>query len=180
MTSAPPEASDFADLPTGQHAKTTVLGPLERILGVFVAADLFCLMILRCVDVIGRYGLNMPVPGASELTGLGLGLLIFAALPIVTAHSEHVSVSLLELVVGSRSRGIEKVFLLTTSLLVLGVMAWRLWVKAGELASYSDSSSYLHIPLAPFAYFMSIMAALATVVVGLQIVGRFHGKPVDV
>jgi hypothetical protein len=59
-------------------------------------------------------------------------------------------------------------------------MAWRLWVKAGELASYSDSSSYLHIPLAPFAYFMSIMAALATVVVGLQIVGRFHGKPVDV
>jgi TRAP-type transport system small permease protein len=180
MTSAPSEPGDFADLPTGQHTKTTVLGPLERILSAFVAADLFCLMILRCVDVVGRYGLNMPVPGTSELTGLGVGLLIFGALPIVTAHSEHVSVSLLELVVGSGSRGVEKVFLLTTSLLTLGVMAWRLWVKAGALASYADSSSYLHIPLAPFAYFMSIMASLATVVVVLQIVARFHGKPLDV
>lgn len=76
----------------------TVLGPLEWVLSVFVALVLFYLMALRCVDVVGRYGFNAPVPGASELTGLGLSLLIFGALPIVTARSEHVSVSLLHLI----------------------------------------------------------------------------------
>jgi TRAP-type C4-dicarboxylate transport system permease small subunit len=149
---------------------------LERVLSVFVAVDLFCLMALRCIDVVGRYGLNVPVPGTSELTGLGLGVLIFAALPIVTAHSEHVCVSLLEMIVGPRSRGVEKIFLLATSLLALAVMAFRLWLKAGALASYSDSSSYLHVPLAPFAYFMCAMTALATVVVVLQIVSCFRAK----
>ncbi len=169
--------SDFGPLPTSQDSKTTVLGPLERILGVFVAVDLFGLMALRCIDVAGRYGFNMPVPGASELTGLGLGLLIFGALPIVTAHSEHVSVSLLEMIAGPRTKDIEAIFLLTTSFVVLLVMAWRLCVRAGSLASYSDSSSYLHVPLAPFAYFMCVMAALATGVVVLQIVARLRPKP---
>jgi hypothetical protein len=49
-------------------------------------------------------------------------------------------------------------------------------LKARALASYSDTSSYLHVPLAPFAYFMSAMTALATVVVVLQIVSCFRAK----
>lgn len=169
--------SDIADLSNGQEAKATVLGSLERVLSLFVAADLFCMMVLRCVDVVGRYGLNAPVPGTSELTGLGLGVLIFGALPIVTAHSEHVSIGLLDMIVGVRSRPIEKVFLLTTSLLVLAALAFRLWRKAGVLASYGDTSSYLHVPLAPFAYFMSVMTTAATLVVILQIVSHFRAKP---
>ena len=48
-------------------------------------------------------------------------------------------------------------------------MAWRLWVKAGTLSDYGDGTSYLNIPLAPFAYFMSAMTALAVVVIALQI-----------
>jgi TRAP-type transport system small permease protein len=172
------DVSDLAAIPSGQQTNATVLGPLERVLSVFVAVDLFCMMVLRCIDVVGRYWLNMPVPGTSELTGLGLGVLIFAALPIVTAHSEHVSVSLLEMIAGRRSRSVEKIFSLTASLLALTVMALRLWSKAGVLASYSDSSSYLHMPLAPFAYFMSVMTALATMVVVLQIVSHFRAKRV--
>jgi TRAP-type C4-dicarboxylate transport system permease small subunit len=119
------------------------------------------------------------VPGASELTGLGLALLIFGALPIVTAHREHVSVSLLDMIVGERSRVIERIVMLTTSFLVLGVLAWRLWVKAGALASYSDSTSYLRVPLAPFAYFMSAMTAAAAIVVVLQILAAIRTTPTE-
>jgi TRAP-type C4-dicarboxylate transport system permease small subunit len=166
--------SDLAVTPDDSEPKTTVLGPLEKALGLLVAVVLFYLMALRCIDVVGRYGFNAPVPGASELTGLGLALLIFGALPIVTAHSEHVSVSLLEMLIGQRSRRVERFFLLTTSVLVLTVVAWRLWVKAGVLASYSDSTSYLRVPLAPFAYFMSAMTAAAAIVVVLQIVAALR------
>jgi TRAP-type transport system small permease protein len=153
---------------------STVLGRFELLLNLFVALVLFALMLLRCVDVIGRYAFNAPVPGASELTGLGLALLIFGALPIITAHSEHVSVGLLEAIIGHRSRHLERAVLLATSLVALSLMAWRLWVKAGSLASYGDYTSYLNVPLAPFAYFMSVMTALAVIVVALQIVAAFR------
>lgn len=155
----------------------TVLGRrLEFLLNVFVAVMLFALMTLRCVDVVGRYGFNAPVPGASELTGLGLALLIFGALPIVTAHTEHVSVSLIELIAGTgaRVRQIERAMLLGTSLLALSLMAWRLWVKAETLGDYGDGTSYLNIPLAPFAYFMSAMTGLAVIVIALQIAMIFR------
>ena len=155
----------------------TALGPLELLLNVFVAIVLFALMVLRCVDVVGRYGFNAPVPGASELTGLGLALLIFGALPIITAHREHVAVGLLEMVAGRFTRAVEQTFLLSSSLVALALMAWRLWDKAGTLASYGDGTSYLNVPLAPFCYFMSVMTAIAVVVVALQIVAVFRRAP---
>lgn len=155
-------------------AGNTVLGRLELLLNLFLALVLFALMVLRCVDVAGRYVFNAPVPGTSELTGLGLCLLIFGALPVVTAHSEHVSVGLLEMLIGHRSRAIERVMLLATSLVALALMAWRLWDKAQTLAAYGDGTSYLNVPLAPFAYFMSVMSALAVVIVALQIVAAFR------
>jgi TRAP-type C4-dicarboxylate transport system permease small subunit len=158
-------------------AGKTLLGRLEVMLNLFVALVLFALMVLRCIDVIGRYGFNAPVPGTSELTGLGLCLLIFGALPLVTAHSEHVSVGLLEAIVGHYSRRLERTMLLATSLAALALMSWRLWVKAGELAAYGDGTSYLNVPLAPFAYFMSVMSALAALIVVLQIVAAFWARP---
>lgn len=166
-----------ADVVTG----TTVLGRLEWLLSLFVAVTLFALMVLRCVDVVGRYAFNAPVPGAAELTGLAVALIIFAALPIITAHSEHVSVGLMELVGGRftrYTRHVERIMLLTTSLVALSLMAWRLWVKGGELASYGDGTSYLNIPVAPFAYFMSVMTALSVVVIALQIAALFR-RPSD-
>lgn len=171
-------AAPSAEVVTGK----TVLGRLELLLSLFAALVLFVLMLLRCVDVAGRYIFNAPVPGAAELTGLGLALLVFATLPIITAYSEHVSVGLLELVSGRFSRytrQLERAVLLLTSLAALSLMAWRLWTKGAELASYGDGTSYLNIPVAPFAYFMSIMSALAVVVVVLQIIALFR-KPADV
>jgi TRAP-type C4-dicarboxylate transport system permease small subunit len=158
-------------------AGNTALGRLELLLNLFVALVLFALMVLRCVDVIGRYGFNAPVPGTSELTGLGLCLLIFGALPVVTAHSEHVSVGLLEVIAGHHSRRLERAMLLATSFAALALMSWRLWDKAGELAAYGDGTSYLNVPLAPFTYFMSLMSALAAIIVVLQIVAAFRTPP---
>ena len=154
-----------------------MLGRLEMLLSLFVALVLFALMILRCIDVVGRYAFNAPVPGASELTGLGLALLIFAALPIITAHSEHVCVGLLEMIGGRYASRIERVTLLSTSLVALSLMAWQLWDKARSLASYGDFTSYLNVPVAPFAYFMSLMTVLAVAVVGLQIVAFLRSPP---
>lgn len=43
----------------------TVLGRFGLLLSLFVAVVLFALRVLRCLDVIGRYGINALLPGTS-------------------------------------------------------------------------------------------------------------------
>src|SRR4029077_1450758 len=65
-------------------------------LGVIAAVLLFGLMVLTCVDVVGRYFLNRPVYGAFEITEMLLAALIFLGLPLVTLRNEHVNVDVLD------------------------------------------------------------------------------------
>ena len=44
---------------------------ITPVLGGIAAVILFALMLLTCVDVVGRYFLNMPIYGGFELTEVG-------------------------------------------------------------------------------------------------------------
>ncbi len=145
--------------------------PLERALGYVVGALLFAMMVVTLVDVVGRYGFNAPLPGAVEITELSMGILVFGALPLVTARTEHITISLFDFAIRGRARAIQNVLTNVVSAVVLAFFAWRIWLKGDELASYGDTSSYLGVPLAPFAYFMSVMSA-ATVVIVLLLIRR--------
>ena len=57
------------------------------VLGHFAALVLFCLMVLTCIDVVGRYFFSMPVTGGFEMTEILLASLIFAGLPLVTLET---------------------------------------------------------------------------------------------
>ena len=65
-------------------------------LGTIAAALMFCLMLLTCVDVVGRYFFNKPVTGGFELTEMLLAALIFAGLPLVTLRGDHITVDLFD------------------------------------------------------------------------------------
>ncbi len=160
------------DVPSKVLGSEPGLGPVAVVLKVFVAVVLFLLMVLTCVDVVGRYVFTAPVPGASELTQFGMGLLIFGTLPLVTVRREHVSIELLSLIVGDRSGSVQAVVMEATSLIALVLMAWQLWMRGLGLMRYSDSSIYLGIPLAPMAFFMSVMSGLAVVALLISLFGR--------
>lgn len=53
------------------------------------------LVLVTCIDVVGRYLFNNPLGGAFELTQVLLGALVFAALPLTTGTGAHVEVDLL-------------------------------------------------------------------------------------
>ncbi|WP_170317696.1 TRAP transporter small permease [Paroceanicella profunda] len=152
------------------------LGPIAIVLKLFVALVVLFLAVLTCVDVTGRYFFNHPVSGASELTEFGMGLLIFGGLPLVTARREHVSIDLLDIIVGVKAKGLQTVVMLITSIAGLGLMCWRLWLKGDAMARYSDTSIFLGVPLAPFAWFMSVMAGVAVLALVVQIVLRLGGR----
>jgi TRAP-type C4-dicarboxylate transport system permease small subunit len=67
--------------------------------------------------------------------------------------------------------------LITQSIMAvaLAVMAWRMWIKAEEMLEQGDETAYLLLPIAPVAFFMTLMMAFSTFIVIIQFV-RIYGS----
>lgn len=141
----------------------------ERILAAVVVADVFGMMALTFVDVIGRYVFNRPVHGAFEIIEFMMGLVIFAGLPLVTFHREHVTVSLLDEAVARLGLvRAQRLVVTVLSAVAVGFIAFRMWQQGGELEEIRHATGFLELPYAPLAYFMGAMAAVTVAVLLAQ------------
>jgi len=137
---------------------------LDRVLGAAAAVLLFGLMALTTADVIGRYLFNSPLRGAFEVTELLLLTLIFAGLPLASRADEHVALDFIDMVLTPGGHlFVRRLVDLICGLLILG-LAWRVWIKAGKIAGYGDTTEVLRLPVAPFVYFMAVMVAITGIV----------------
>jgi len=125
---------------------------------------LTAMMLLTVADVFGRYLLNRPVPGAFEATEIMLALAIFAGLPIVTARGEHVAVRLVadRLPAGLR-KALDLLAELTVALTLAGA-AYLLHRRGDALSAFGDTTVLLRIPLAPVAFALMTLSAIASLV----------------
>ena len=123
------------------------------------AAVRFALMAMTCIDVVGRELLGAPLDGATELTQLMLGVIVFAILPSVCLREEHVSVDLLDLWFPERLVPLRQAVLNAVMAVALGFVAWRVWIIAGLTADYGDATEFLEIRLAPINYFIAALSA---------------------
>lgn len=137
---------------------------LRAICGLLAALALFAIMLLTLVDVSGRKLISHSVPGSLELTELLMVVVIFASLPLVSLRGEHVVFDSLDAFLPPWAQRLQQglVDLLCMGLL-LG-LAWLMWVKAGQMAEYGDTTAQLKLPLGPFVYLMSGLCALAGLV----------------
>jgi TRAP-type C4-dicarboxylate transport system permease small subunit len=129
-------------------------------LGLLAAVLMFCLMLLTCVDVVGRYFFNRPVTGGFELTEMLLASLIFAGLPLVTLRGDHITVDLFDAVTPDRLFRVQHVVATLVGAVCTGFLAWRLGFRAAELASRGETTSQLGFPIAWLAWAMSVLMAL--------------------
>ncbi len=118
-------------------------------------------MTLTFVDVVMRYVVNRPLRGSLEITELMLLVLIFAGLPLVTHANEHVTMDLIDRLLGERGRRLlgQLVELVCASLMFL--LTWLMWMRAGRIAAYGDTTDVLRIVVGPFVYFMVAMILLS-------------------
>lgn len=152
---------------------------IERTLGVLCAIVLFIMMALTCVDVVGRYLLNRPVPGGLEMIEILVAATVFAALPLVTMRAGHVTVDLLDAVSPDWLLRVQHVLANILAAVVCGALAWQLWVRAGRMLGYGDTTAVLRIPLYPLTYSMSLLvglSALAYLVLALRKPARGLGQ----
>jgi TRAP-type C4-dicarboxylate transport system permease small subunit len=137
---------------------------LEGLLEICGAVILMFLMLLTSVDVVGRYVFNVPARGAFELTELTLAILIFAGLPLVSRHQEHVVVDLLEqrMPPGFR-RVMDRAANLVSAAALVG-LAYLLAVKAERMTRDGDYTSVLKVPYAPFVFMMAVLVIICAFV----------------
>ena len=137
---------------------------LHATLGVTAALLLLAMMVVTSVDVIGRYVFNSPLTGAFELTELMLAALIFIGLPLATERDEHITVDLLDAFLPHPVIRSQVMAMSALSAVVLAVLAWQLWLKAGSLAEDGSITNTLEVPLAPIGYLMAGSCALTAVI----------------
>ena len=128
-------------------------------LGYLAATVLFCLMLVTCVDVLGRY-FNYPLFGGFELTEILLATLIFAGLPLVTLRNEHVTVDLFDAVTPDWLLRIQHVVACAVGMVCTGFLSWRLWLRGDHMAAAGETTGQLKIQLAWLTYSMSVLMAL--------------------
>jgi TRAP-type C4-dicarboxylate transport system permease small subunit len=133
----------------------------DAVLGIAASVLLFCMMMLTFVDVVLRYVFNRPLRGGFEVTELLLLTLIFAGLPLVTHAGEHVTMDLIDRLLGARARSLLARLVEVGCAALMFVLMWLMWKKAGTIAGYGDATDVLRIAVGPFVYFMTGMIGLS-------------------
>jgi TRAP-type transport system small permease protein len=137
---------------------------LEALCGVLAATALFAIMALTLVDVSGRKVISTSVPGSLELTELLMVVVIFAGLPLVSLRGEHVVFDSLDPLIEKTIRRAQGLVVdLMVAALLFG-MAWLMWIKAGQMGEYGDTTAQLKIAQSPFVYLMSALLGLTALV----------------
>ncbi|MCU0969001.1 MAG: TRAP transporter small permease [Rubrivivax sp.] len=136
-------------------------GPVERVLGVLCAVPVALIVVLTFADVFARYLFAAPIRGSLEIVEFSMALLIFMALPLVTRHRGHVTVSLIDNVVRGPARRIKAVLCDALSTVALALMAWRLWAQGLDDLDAGKHSIVLGWPHAPLTFALAACATLA-------------------
>ncbi len=135
-----------------------------RLLETIAGLALLAMLALTVADVVGRYVINRPMPGVTELVQYTMVVLVFAGLPLVTHRRAHISVSLMDNVFSGVTRRVQFALIHATSAFVLIAMAWNLFVGSLAMQEAADVIGSLRLPVHPAGFFMAVMSLLAGVV----------------
>ena len=137
---------------------------IDAVLGIAASVLLFGMMLLTFADVVARYLFNRPIRGAFEVTELTLLVLIFAGLPLVSRADEHVTMDFIDRALPPAGQRVLVRLVHAVCAAIMFFLTWQVWIKAGTISSYGDTTDVLRISVGPFVYFMDAMIALTGLV----------------
>ena len=140
------------------------------------ALVLFALMVMTCIDVFGRELLNAPLNGATELTQLMMGVIVFAVLPVVSYREEHITVDLLDKWFPRRLAPSRQVILNLAAGVMMAVVCWRVWIIGEFQMEYGDGTEFLRIPLGPVSYFIAILSGITSIALFINVYRHITGR----
>lgn len=150
------------------HREFGLVKWLAFALEVVSSLVLLALMLLTCSDVIGRYVFNNSINGTTELTELALCIIVFCQLPIVTLTSAHVVVDILDRILPAIFMRISGLAINLAIAAGFFFVAERVWFQAARSLRRGVMTEFLHIPVAYFIQFISIMMFVTAVILMLK------------
>lgn len=148
---------------------------LDRWLGLMSSLPLALIVVLTFLDVFARYLISSPIRGSLEIIQFAMALSIFAALPLVTRHRGHVTVSLIDGLLSPTAMRLKTVVCDVISLLALGLISWRLWIYAGESIEQKTQTIVLALPQGPLVYALAAFALLTSALVLIDLKRQIAG-----
>ena len=130
---------------------------------------IFALMVLTFCDVVLRSAFNAPIEAATELTRITMAIVVFSALPIVSARDEHITVDLADPIFRRfRLERLRDGLVATVSGAMLFWPALRVADLAKRHKNFGDVTEYLAIPTFYIEYFISGMTFATALVLILR------------
>jgi TRAP-type transport system small permease protein len=146
-----------------------VLNKAIWILETISSSVILIMMVVTFADVIGRYVLNKPIFGGTEIIAALLALSIFSGLGVINARDEHIVVELLEgparKLVGPLAY---EVSIQLFSVACMSLIAVVLFTQALESYEYKKLTVVLEMPV---YYVTGTVAVLAVISVISQVTG---------
>lgn len=151
------------------------LDAASRLLDLAAALALLAMVGLVSFGVVMRYALHAPIFGLEEIVQLSAVLLVAAALPGCTLRRAHVTVDLLEEVLGPKGRFVGNLLAHALASVVLAELCRRAVLRGADALIWGDVTNMLQLPLWPFYASLAGGAGLTALVVllaGLRVALR--------
>jgi len=119
---------------------------------------LFLMMTVTFLDVSGRYLIDRPLAGSSEMERYMLALVIFLSLPSVTVLQNHISISIVDSILPARLNHMRERIVNVFAGVAMLVVGYYMWRYAGVLVINRDVIGASLLPLAPAAFAVSALS----------------------
>jgi TRAP-type C4-dicarboxylate transport system permease small subunit len=143
---------------------TIVTKTLNRLLLAAAVVALAAMMLLIAMDVLLRYLLNSPIPGAFELTEYLMAVLVPFSIAFCAEQKRHVAVDFVYARFTKRTRDFVDLLTCVITILFLSVIVWQSVLYVGDQFASRVTSAVLKIPAYPFVVPITIGLAVFTLV----------------
>jgi TRAP-type C4-dicarboxylate transport system permease small subunit len=143
---------------------------VSRLVSNLAAIILFLLVVLTCVDVIGRYFFTMPVVGAVELVRICMAGIIFFSLPAMFFREDHVIVDLVPFFRKGIIAWLVNLTLLAISIYIAIKLGDRIMAYAERAYEDGDTTEYLAIPRYLVVSFITLSIYAAALMTFIRLV----------
>ena len=128
-------------------------------------AGLFGMMLMllfTLIDVIGSTVFNKPLQGATELVGYMQIIAIGGAMAIGFYANRHIAIEFLVMHLPKPVKNVVNKFVALVCFTFFIILCWQSFIYGLSLQKSGEMSSTAHVPLYPFAYFITVAAVVAS------------------
>lgn len=151
----------------------TFLDRLQDKMKVAAAVCLMGMCAVTCADVFLRGAFNIPIYGSEEIVTIFATLAIALALPYSHIKDVHIGVEILVRLLSKTVQDRIKLVTLACSLVIMGILTWRMFIYAYSVAESGERSMNLELPMHYLVYVLAFGFLIFVLMILKDIIGFF-------